>query len=204
MDIIRDELNVKNVEFKDDVRDFTSYSFKPQLKTVGPKFGKLLNAIKNALTTLDGNAAMDEINASGMLKLSVDGQEIELLKEDLLIDIAQVEGFVSDGNGKVTVVLDTNLTPKLVEEGFVREIISKVQTMRKEAGFEVMDKITVFVKDNEKITALVNKNIEELKSEVLATQVITGSIDGYSKEWNINGEDVVLGVKKNEIATSAN
>ncbi len=204
VDIIRDELNVKNVEFKDDVRDFTSYSFKPQLKTVGPKFGKLLNAIKNALTTLDGNAAMDEINASGMLKLSVDGQEIELLKEDLLIDIAQVEGFVSDGNGKVTVVLDTNLTPKLVEEGFVREIISKVQTMRKEAGFEVMDKITVFVKDNEKITALVNKNIEELKSEVLATQVITGSIDGYSKEWNINGEDVVLGVKKNDIATSAN
>ena len=204
VDIIRDELNVKNVEFKDDVREFTSYSFKPQLKTVGPKFGKLLNAIRNALTTLDGNAAMDEINASGMLKLSACGQEVELLKEDLLIDIAQVEGFVSDGNGKVTVVLDTNLTAELLEEGFVREIISKVQTMRKEAGFEVTDKITVFVKDNDKITELVNKNIEELKKEVLATEVVTDNMDGYSKEWNINGEDVTLGVKKNEIATSAN
>ncbi len=197
VDIIRDELNVKHVEFKDDVRSFTSYSFKPQLKTVGPKFGKMLNQIRTALTALDGNKAMDEINATGALKLNIDGQDIELLKEDLLIDMAQVEGFVSDSDGKVTVVLDTNLTPELIEEGFVREIISKIQTMRKEAGFEVMDKITVYVKDNDKIITLVNKNLEELKAEVLATDVITGKADGFTKEWNINGENVTLGVKKN-------
>ncbi len=197
VDIIRDELNVKHVEFKDDVRSFTSYSFKPQLKTVGPKFGKMLNQIRTALTALDGNKAMDEINETGALKLNIDGQDIELLKEDLLIDMAQVEGFVSDSDGKVTVVLDTNLTPELIEEGFVREIISKIQTMRKEAGFEVMDKITVYVKDNDKIITLVNKNLEELKAEVLATDVITGKADGFTKEWNINGENVTLGVKKN-------
>ncbi|MGN0514555.1 MAG: isoleucine--tRNA ligase [Lachnospiraceae bacterium] len=197
LDIIKDELNVKEVEFKDDVRDFTSYSFKPQLKTVGPKFGKMLNQIRTALTNLDGNAAMDEINATGALKLSIDGQEIELLKEDLLIDIAQVEGYVSDGNGRVTVVLDTNLTPELIEEGFVREIISKIQTMRKEADFEVMDKITVYVSNNEKIVELVNKNLDELKSEVLATEVVTGNVQGYTKDWNINGEEVTLGVEKN-------
>ncbi len=197
VDIIRDELNVKHVEFKEDVRSFTSYSFKPQLKTVGPKFGKMLNQIRTALTALDGNKAMDEINETGALKLNIDGQDIELLKEDLLIDMAQVEGFVSDSDGKVTVVLDTNLTPELIEEGFVREIISKIQTMRKEAGFEVMDKITVYVKDNDKIITLVNKNLEELKAEVLATDVITGKADGFTKEWNINGENVTLGVKKN-------
>ena len=197
LDIIKDELNVKEVEFKDDVRDFTSYSFKPQLKTVGPKFGKMLNQIRTALTNLDGNEAMDEINATGALKLNIDGQDIELLKEDLLIDIAQVEGYVSDGNGKVTVVLDTNLTPELIEEGFVREIISKIQTMRKEADFEVMDKITVYVSNNEKIVELVSKNLDELKSEVLATEVVTGRVQGYTKDWNINGEEVTLGVEKN-------
>ncbi len=196
LDIIRDELNVKNVEFKEDVRSFTSYSFKPQLKTVGPKFGKLLNQIRTALTGLDGNAAMDEINATGALKLNIDGNEIELLKEDLLIDIAQVEGFVSDSNGKVTVVLDTNLTPELIEEGFVREVISKIQTMRKEADFEVTDKITVYVKDNDKIIELVKKNLDEIKSDVLAEEVVIGSADGYVKEWNINGEDVTIGVKQ--------
>ena len=197
VDIIADELNVKNVTFTDDVRDFSSYSFKPQLKTVGPKFGKQLGEIRNALSSLDGNAAMDEVNATGALKLTLPSGEVVLEKDDLLIDIAQTEGYVSESDNKITVVLDTKLTPELLEEGFVREIISKVQTMRKEAGFEVMDKITVFAKDNEKVINILNANADEIKSEVLATDVVTGSTDGYEKSWNINGEEVVMAVKKN-------
>ena len=197
VDIIADELNVKNVTFTDDVRDFSSYSFKPQLKTVGPKFGKQLGEIRNALAALDGNAAMDEVNATGALKLTLPSGEVVLEKDDLLIDIAQTEGYVSESDNKITVVLDTKLTPELLEEGFVREIISKVQTMRKEAGFEVMDKITVFAKDNEKVINILNANADEIKSEVLATDIVTGSTDGYEKSWNINGEEVVMAVKKN-------
>ena len=197
VDIIADELNVKNVTFTDDVRDFSSYSFKPQLKTVGPKFGKQLGEIRNALSSLDGNAAMDEVNATGALKLTLPSGEVVLEKDDLLIDIAQTEGYVSESDNKITVVLDTKLTPELLEEGFVREIISKVQTMRKEAGFEVMDKITVFAKDNEKVINILNANADEIKSEVLATDIVTGSTDGYEKSWNINGEEVVMAVKKN-------
>ncbi len=143
VDIIKDELNVKNVEFKDDVRAYTSYTFKPQLKTLGPKYGKILNDIRKALAELDGNAAMEQLNNLGYLKLNVAGQEIDLEKDDLLIDMAQTEGYVADSYAQITVVLETTLTPELVEEGFVREIISKVQQMRKEAGFEVMDKIAV-------------------------------------------------------------
>ena len=142
---------LKNVKFTDDVRDFTSYSFKPQLKTVGPKYGKMLGAIKAALNDIDGNAAMDELNATGALKLDVNGQEMKLFKEDLLIDTAQIEGYESVNDNGITVVLDTNLSPELLEEGFVREIISKIQTMRKEAGFEVMDKIVVYAHGNDKI-----------------------------------------------------
>ena len=197
VDIIADELNVKNVTFTDDVRDFSSYSFKPQLKTVGPKFGKQLGEIRNALSSLDGNAAMDEVNATGALKLTLPSGEVVLEKDDLLIDIAQTEGYVSESDNKITVVLDTKLTPELLEEGFVREIISKVQTMRKEAGFEVMDKITVFAKDNDKVINILNANADEIKSEVLATDIVTGSTDGYEKSWNINGEEVVMAVKKN-------
>ena len=197
VDIIADELNVKNVTFTDDVRDFSSYSFKPQLKTVGPKFGKQLGEIRNALSSLDGNAAMDEVNATGALKLTLPSGEVVLEKDDLLIDIAQTEGYVSESDNKIKVVLDTKLTPELLEEGFVREIISKVQTMRKEAGFEVMDKITVFAKDNEKVINILNANADEIKSEVLATDIVTGSTDGYEKSWNINGEEVVMAVKKN-------
>lgn len=196
VDIIADELNVKNIVFTDDVREFSSYSFKPQLKTVGPKFGKQLNEIRSALQSLDGNAAMDEVNASGKLKLSLPSGEVILEKDDLLIDIAQTEGYVTESDNKITVVLDTNLTPELLEEGFVREIISKVQTMRKEAGFEVMDKIDVYAKDNEKVIEVLNKNADGIKAEVLAEDIITGSAQGYVKEWNINGENVVMGVKK--------
>ena len=143
-EIIEEELNVKKVEFTDDVRAFTSYSFKPQLKTVGPKYGKQLGNIKNALANLDGNAAMDTLNETGKLTFNFDGTEVELTKDDLLIDTAQMEGFVSEGDNTVTVVLDTNLTPELIEEGLVREIISKIQTMRKEAGFEVMNHIALY------------------------------------------------------------
>ena len=195
-DIIRDELNSKKVTFTEDVRAFTSYSFKPQLKTVGPKYGKLLGGIKKTLAELDGNAAMDELKADGQLTLDINGEKVVLLESDLLIETAQTEGYVSAQEGEVTVALDTKLTPELIEEGFVREIISKVQTMRKEAGFEVMDRILVYAADNEKIAGLLKEHAEELKKEVLADDIILGSVDGYTKEWNINGENVTLGVKK--------
>ena len=195
-EIIEDELNVKSVKFTDDVRDFTSYSFKPQLKTVGPKYGKQLGSIRKALTEIDGNSAMDTLNAEGSLKFNFDGAEVVLKKEDLLIDTAQVEGFVSEGDNYVTVVLDTNLTPELIEEGFVREIISKIQTMRKEAGFEVMNHINIFQDENEKIAEILKKYAEVIKSEVLADNIMIGQTGGYAKEWNINGENVMLGVEK--------
>ena len=195
-DIVTDELNVKEIELTDDVRAFTSYTFKPQLKTVGPKYGKLLGGIKNELSSLDGNAAMDELNVTGVLKLQVNGQEIELTKEDLLIDMAQMEGYVSESDYGITVVLDTNLTEELLTEGFVREIISKIQTMRKEAGFEVMDKIHIYAKDNDRILELMKNHKEEIMSEVLAEDMTLGTTDGYVKEWNINKEPVVLGVAK--------
>ena len=195
-EIVADELNVKNVKFTDDVRDFTSYSFKPQLKTVGPKYGKMLGGIKKALDTIDGNAAMDELNASGSLNLDVDGQEITLFKEDLLIDTAQIEGYVSENDNGITVVLDTNLTEELLEEGFVREIISKIQTMRKEAGFEVMDKIRVTYTGSEKAESIFAKYAESISSEVLAEEVTKAEPAGYVKEWKINGEQVTMGVWK--------
>ena len=195
-DIIIDELNVKEMAFTDDVRDFTSYSFKPQLRTVGPKYGKHLNAIKNALTELDGNRAMDEIKISGQLKLDINGEEIVLLESDLLIDTAQMEGYVSESDNDITVVLDTNLTPELIEEGFIREIISKVQTMRKEAGFEVMDKIRIYLSNNQVIEGIFRAHEEQIKSEVLAEAVVYDKTEGYVKEWKINSENVTLGVEK--------
>ena len=195
-EIVADELNVKNVKFTDDVRDFTSYSFKPQLKTVGPKYGKMLGGIKKALDTIDGNAAMDELNANGSLKLDIDGQEITLFKEDLLIDTAQIEGYVSENDNGITVVLDTNLTEELLEEGFVREIISKIQTMRKEAGFEVMDKIRVTYTGSEKAESIFAKYAESISGEVLAEEVTKAEPAGYVKEWKINGEQVTMGVWK--------
>ena len=197
-EIIEDELNVKEVEFTNAVRAYSSYSFKPQLKTVGPKYGRLLGKIKQALSEVDGNTAMDELNEKGQLTFDFDGETVELTKDDLLIEIAQTEGFESGNDGDITVVLDTNLTPELVEEGFMREIISKIQTMRKEAGFEVMDKITVYSDGNDKIAELISKNEDTVKNDVLATEIVTGKIEGYSKEWNINGENVTFGVKKNQ------
>ena len=194
--IVADELNVKNVTFTQEVRDFTSYSFKPQLKTVGPKYGKLLGGIKNVLSGLDGNAAMDELNANGCLRFEVNGEEVVLNREDLLIDTAQMEGYVSEDDNGITVVLDTNLSEELLEEGFVREIISKVQTMRKEADFEVMDKIVITYEGSEKAETVFAKNADEIGAETLALEVKKATPAGYVKEWKINGEAVTLGVEK--------
>ena len=195
-DIIEDELNVKAVEYTDDVKECTTYSFKPQLRTVGPKYGKFLGKIQAALSSLDGNTAMDELEASGSLKFDFDGDAVELTKEDLLIEATQVEGFASETDKGITVVLDTRLTDELIEEGFVREIISKIQTMRKDSLFEVMDHIKVYTSGNEKIDAIMNKNADFIKDEVLADDIITASDCANSKEWNINGEKVKISVEK--------
>jgi len=194
--VIEDELNVKTVIFTDDVREFTSYSFKPQLKTLGPKYGKLLGGIRAALGELDGNAAMDELNASGELKLTAGGQEISLSRDDLLIEATQMPGFVSEQDNEVTVVLDTNLSDELIEEGFVRELISKIQTMRKEAGFEVMDRIAVTYEGNAKLHDVFERNNELIRGEVLADSISQTSPAGYTKDWSINGEAISLGVEK--------
>ena len=195
-DIIADELNVKEVKFANDVESFISYSFKPQLRTVGPKYGKLLNGIRTALVEINGTEAMNELRSTGLLTLDINGNKVELSEEDLLIETAQTEGYVTEADGDISVVLDTNLTPELIEEGFVREIVSKVQTMRKEAGFEVMDKIHIYAKDNDRILELMKNHKEEIMSEVLAEDMTLGTTDGYVKEWNINKEPVVLGVAK--------
>ena len=196
VDIIADELNVKNVTFTDDVSSYTTYTFKPQLRTVGPKFGKYLKQIQAALAELDGNKAMAELKSSGTLALDSVSSEVVLLEEDLLITMTQMEGYVTEGNNTVTVVLDTNLTEELIEEGFVRELISKIQTMRKEAGFEVMDHIAVSYVADEKVTAIFEKYGEDIKSEVLADAIIAGNLAGYAKDWSINGEQVQLAVEK--------
>ena len=194
--VVADELNVKHVEFKDDLSDFTSYTFKPQLKTVGPKYGKLLNGIRTHLAELNGREAMKELENTGSLSFDIDGQNVVLSKEDLLIDTAQMEGYVTEEDSTVTVVLDTNLSDELIEEGFVREIISKIQTMRKEAGFEVMDKIVVYSMGNQKIEGYMKEYREEILSDVMASDIHFDEVKGYTKEWSINGESVTLGVEK--------
>ncbi len=196
VEIIEEELNVKSVEFVEDVRSFTTYSFKPQLKTVGPKYGKQLGNIRKALAEIDGNAAMDTLKEKGALTFDFGGETVVLKEEDLLIDMAQAEGYVSESDNQVTVAMDTNLTPELVEEGFVRELVSKIQTMRKEAGFEVTDHIQVYQAGNDRIAELLEGHKETIAREVLADQIRTGETDGYVKEWNINSEKTTLGVKK--------
>ena len=195
-EIIEDELNVKKVVFTDDVRDFTAYTFKPQLRTVGPKYGKQLGGIKQHLDELDGNAAMDELESVGALKFDVNGTEVELTKEDLLIDMAQKPGYVSEADNYMTVVLDTNLSEELLEEGFVYEVISKIQTMRKDAGFEVMDHIKVSVCGNEKVEGIVARNEAMIAGKVLADAFVGEEALAVSKEWNVNGETVTIGVEK--------
>ena len=196
LDIIADELNVKEVSFTSDVEAFTTYTFKPQLRTVGPKYGKFLKGIQQALAELDGNAAMASLKADGVLRLPEVDASIELSEEDLLITMTQKEGYVTENDPSMTVVLDTNLTEELLEEGFVREIISKIQTMRKEADFEVMDQIAVYYQGSEKVNGIFTKNCDTIKKEVLATEITSGDQGEYKKEWNINGETVTLGVSK--------
>ena len=205
VEIIEDELNVKKVNFTEDVSAYTSYTFEPQLRTVGPKYGKFLGQIQKALAELDGNKAMAELKADGVLALPTVSDDVKLSEEDLLITMTQMEGYVTEGDNTVTVVLDTNLTPELVEEGFVRELISKIQTMRKEAGFEVMDKISIYYHADEKVADIFNKYGNDIMGDVLGTEVVaeadsfdSGENGIYCKEWNINGEKVLLGVKKGE------
>ena len=196
-EIIEDELNVKKVVFTEDVREFTTYTFKPQLKTVGPKYGKQLGGIKERLSSIDGNAAMDELKANGFIAFDVNGVEVKLAEEDLLIDISQKEGYVTEADNTVTVVLDTNLTEELIEEGFVYEVISKVQTMRKDSGFEVMDHIRVYISGNDRIAGIVKKNEKAIGGKVLADAFVYGG-DALPNEkaWTINGENAKIGLEK--------
>ena len=196
VEIIEDELNVKAVEFKDDVEEFVSYSFKPQLKTVGPKYGKLLGKIKEALASLDGHAAMKYLNDTGSVDFDFDGEIVSLGREDLLIETAKNDDFVTEADNKTTVVLDIRLSEELIEEGFVRELISKVQTMRKEAGFEVVDHIVLSQTGNERIADIIRKNETVIKNDTLADEIVYNNVDGYTKDWNLNGENTSLGVSK--------
>ena len=196
VEIIEDELNVKNVEFKDDVEEFVSYSFKPQLKTVGPKYGKLLGKIKEALSSLDGHAAMKSLNETGSLNFDFNGEKAVLGREDLLIDTVKNDNFVTEADNKVTVVLDIRLDNALLEEGFVRELISKIQTMRKEAGFKVVDHITLSQNGNDRIAEIIKKNEAVIKNDTLADEIIYNNVEGYTKDWNLNGEHTSLGVSK--------
>ena len=193
-DIIKDELNVKAVSFTDDVEAFTTYTFKPQLRTLGKKYGKLVPAIGAYLKEVEGNGFMAQLKADGKVSFTVDGSEVVLEMDDVLVDTAEKDGFVSSGDNNLTVVLDTNLTPELVEEGFVREIVSKVQTMRKEADFNVTDRIRVYYDGNAKIAEILAAN--DIKGDVLAVEVVAGKGGELSKEWNINGEKVTLGVAR--------
>ncbi|HAO68499.1 MAG TPA: isoleucine--tRNA ligase, partial [Ruminococcaceae bacterium] len=195
-EIIEDELNIKSVEFTNDVSNFTSYSFKPQLKTLGPKYGKQLGEIRTALSNLDGSAAKKQLDSTGVLKLALSSGEIELAPEDLLIEMTRSEKYYSVEDGGITVAIDTELTDALVEEGFVREIISKLQTMRKEADFNVMDHIYVYVKGSEKIASIMQRNLPVIENDTLADALNLDKLDGYTKEWDINGETATLGVKR--------
>ena len=194
--VIAEELNVKSVEFTNDVSDFTTYSFKPQLRTVGPKYGKYLGGIRATLSELDGNKAYAELKANGAIKFTVNGDEIVLAEEDLLIEMTKKDGFESLSDRGVTVVIDKNLTPELIEEGNVREIISKIQTMRKDSGFEVMDNIKIAFSGNATIEAIAERNAEKIKDETLGVELITSATLANAKEWNINGEKVTVSVEK--------
>ncbi|MBQ2317038.1 MAG: isoleucine--tRNA ligase [Lachnospiraceae bacterium] len=195
-EIIAGELNVKKVDFVDDVSAFTTYNFKPQLRTVGPKYGKFLKGIQEGLAALDGNKAYAQLQADGFITLPEVDASIKLAEEDLLITMTQQEGYVTDGDNSVTVVLDMNLTPELIEEGFVREIISKIQNMRKEAGFEVMDHIEVGYEADDKVSGVFAAHSEEIASVVLADSITSGLNDGFKKDLNINGESVSLSVRR--------
>ncbi|MGN1115617.1 MAG: DUF5915 domain-containing protein, partial [Candidatus Ornithomonoglobus sp.] len=195
-DIIKTELNVKNVEFVDDVSQFASYSFKPQLRTLGRRFGKSINEVREILANIDGAKAMAEINEKGTLAIEVAGNSEELSPEDLLIETVKSDDYVTDQDGAITVVLETKLNDELIEEGFVRELVSKLQNMRKDSGFEVMDHIRIYLSGNAKISGIFTRNGEYIRSQVLADELVFDTDCANSKEWNINGEKVNLGVEK--------
>ncbi|MBN2222191.1 MAG: class I tRNA ligase family protein, partial [Vallitaleaceae bacterium] len=196
IEIIREELNVKEVLMVDDVSEFTSYTFKPQLRTVGPKYGKYLNPIREFLSQVDGNHAMEELKEQGHLAVDFDGFEVTLTEDDLLIDSAKKEGYASDVDGPMTVVIDTHLTEELIEEGFVREIISKIQTMRKEADFEVIDHIVFGYQNNDELHSVIQKNKEIIAEETLTDEVVFGLFEGYQKNWDINGKNIDFVIRK--------
>ncbi len=194
-EIVASELNLKAVSFKDDMEEYLSYSFKPQFKVLGPKVGKQIGEVKAALAGINGHAAKAELESTGKLKLTLKSGEVELLPEDVDITMSQTEGFATQRYGNVTIALETTLSQELIEEGFVREIISKLQTMRKENGFQVVDHITVYAAGNDKLVDIMSRNEDFLKKVVLADKVVYGSTEGFVKEWNINGEDITLAVK---------
>ncbi|MCR4850236.1 MAG: DUF5915 domain-containing protein, partial [Lachnospiraceae bacterium] len=196
VDIIEDELNVKEVLFKDDVSEYAGYTFKPQLRTVGPKYGKVLGGIQKYLASVNGTEAMNTLKSNGSLDFDVDGTSVSLAEEDLLIDVTTKEGFVTEGDSNTTVVLDTNLTPELIEEGFVLEVISKIQTMRKDSDFEVMDRIKVSINGNDRLADIVLKNKDTIATKVLADELTKGSEFAISKDWNINGEKAVISLER--------
>ena len=197
--IIKEELNIKDIHFIDDASQFTSYTFKPQLKTLGQRYGKKVNEIRTLLAEIDGSKAKKELDTTGVLKLQLsDGTEAPLAPEDLLIDTAQTEGYMPLEDRGVTVILDTKLTPELIEEGFVREVISKIQSMRKEANFDVMDHIVLYEKDNDKIKDIITRNAEEIKHDTLTDEIVFGEVDGFTADFNVNGEKVSFGVKVNK------
>ena len=193
-EIVESELNIKKVIFKEDMEEYLSYSFKPQFKVLGPKVGRRIGEVKAALLKINGHAAKEELDRTGKLILPLAGGDITLLPGDIEVSMAQTEGFVSQRYGTVTVALETTLAPELIEEGFVREIISKVQTMRKENGFEVTDHIRITAGGNEKITALMAKNEDYIKSITLANE-ISYEKEVLGKEWNINGEKLTLKIE---------
>lgn len=198
LDIIKDELNVKEVEFVSDVSKYTTYKFKPNFNTLRAKYGKLLGFISKELQTIDGHKTMEELNTNGKITLTINGENVELEKEDLLIETFKTEGYSVAFDKGLYVVLDTKLTPELIEEGYVREIVSKVQTMRKDAGFEVVDHIYFFVTGNENIKKIIENNETEIKKDLLAEEIVFDRLEEniFTKEWNINGEDVTFAVKK--------
>ena len=195
-EIVAQELNVKDIKFVEDTSQYTVYSFKPQLKLLGAKYGKQLNEVRTALAEIDGAKAMKELKDLGVMTVTLSTGDIKLTEEEVLISVSQKEGYAVEADKGCTVVLNTQLTPQLIEEGFIREIISKIQTMRKDAGFEVMDKIKVYCSDNAKIKEIMEKGKEEISENTLTEEFILDKLSGYTAEWDINGEKVTLGVEK--------
>jgi isoleucyl-tRNA synthetase len=195
LQIARDELNVKELELLKDAGTFISYKLKPQLKTLGPKYGAKLGLIRNFLETCNAFEVVETVKAGKVYTVNLGGADIEFTIDDLLISSESMEGYVSSSDKGVTVVLDTTITNELLLEGIEREIISKVQTMRKEAGFEVTDRINLYAVASKNALSVLEQKGEDIKNAVLASNIILGEVKGYQKEWDIAGDKVSLGVE---------